>query len=294
VTGCHNTHRVTALKQVGGFAPHDADDLLITLIYRSRKWRGVYVPRILARGLTPVDWAGYIQQQLRWARSVLDIKLRKYRQIAGKLSVKERIISFLHGLYYLQGTTVIISLLLVAYMLAAGLAPRALNYPILVPFGLMLAALVLCHFYRQRFYLDPRNEWGWHWRAGALQLAKWPYLLLALSQVLLNRRLPYVLTSKVKGEPRPNLLLWPHRLVAALICTAWVGGIMSGRALHPLLHLSAFTTVIGNLVLIATEHMSFPEPYDPSLRPSSRQVETPSYNQVRKRRPGMQRVTGDR
>jgi cellulose synthase (UDP-forming) len=271
VTGCHNMHRVTALKQVGGFAPHDADDLLITLKYRSRKWRGVYVPRILARGLTPVDWAGYIQQQLRWARSVLDIKLRKYRQIAGKLSVKERIISFLHGLYYLQGTTVIISLLLVAYMLAAGLAPRALNYPILVPFGLMLAALVLCHFYRQRFYLDPRNEWGWHWRAGVLQLAKWPYLLLALFQVLLNRRLPYVLTSKVKGESRPHLLLWPHRLVAALICTAWVAGIMSGRALNPLLYLSAFTTVIGNLVLIATEDMSFPEPYDPSLRPSQPQ-----------------------
>ena len=278
VTGCHNTHRVTALKQVGGFAPHDADDLLITLIYRSRRWRGVYVPRILARGLTPVDWPGYVQQQLRWARSVLDIKLRKYRQIAGKLSVKERIISFMHGFYYLQGTTVIIGLLVMTYMLATGLAPRALNYRILVDFGLLLATSVLCQFYRQRFYLDPRNEWGWHWRAGLLQLAKWPYFLLALSQVLLNRRLPYVLTSKVKGEPRPHLLLWPHLLVAALICTAWVAGIMSGRALHPLLHLSAFTTVIGILVLIATEHMNFPEPYDPSLRPSRQVKDHPRSN----------------
>src|SRR5947207_5725317 len=46
VTGCHNTHRVTALKQVGGFAAHDADDLLITLLYRSAGWRGVYLPKI--------------------------------------------------------------------------------------------------------------------------------------------------------------------------------------------------------------------------------------------------------
>jgi len=165
-----------------------------------------------------------------------------------------------------------------AYMLATGLAPRVLNYLILRDFGLLLAPLVLCDFYRQRFYLDRRNEWGWHWRAGVLQLAKWPYFLLALSQVLLNRRLPYVLTSKVKGEPRPHLLLWPHLLVAALICTAWIAGIMSGHALHPLLHLSAFTTVIGILVLIATEHMSFPEPYDPSLRPSRQVKDHPRSN----------------
>ncbi|MGI8995339.1 MAG: glycosyltransferase family 2 protein, partial [Pyrinomonadaceae bacterium] len=30
ITGSHNTHRASALKQVGGFASHDADDLLIT------------------------------------------------------------------------------------------------------------------------------------------------------------------------------------------------------------------------------------------------------------------------
>jgi cellulose synthase (UDP-forming) len=30
VTGCHNTHRVTAVKQVRGLPAHDADDLLIT------------------------------------------------------------------------------------------------------------------------------------------------------------------------------------------------------------------------------------------------------------------------
>ena len=49
VTGCHTTHRAAALKAVGGFASHDADDLLITLLYRSQGWRGVYVPKILAR-----------------------------------------------------------------------------------------------------------------------------------------------------------------------------------------------------------------------------------------------------
>ena len=78
VTGCHNTHRATALREVGGFAAHEADDLLITLLYRAHGWRGVYVPERLAVGITPVDWTGYLNQQRRWARSVLDVKFRLY------------------------------------------------------------------------------------------------------------------------------------------------------------------------------------------------------------------------
>ena len=91
------THRVTALQQVGGFAPHDADDLLLTLRYRSGGWRGVYVPKILARGLTPVDWHGYLQQQLRWARSVLDIKLRLYPKSQGNCRSRSASSAFYMG-----------------------------------------------------------------------------------------------------------------------------------------------------------------------------------------------------
>src|SRR5262249_13013817 len=85
IVGSHNTHRMTALQQVGGFAAHDADDLLLTLTYRAAGWRGVYVPKILAKGLTPVDWSGYLSQQRRWARSVLDIKIRRYFQFSRNL-----------------------------------------------------------------------------------------------------------------------------------------------------------------------------------------------------------------
>ncbi len=62
IIGSHNTHRVVALKEVGGLAPHDADDLLLTLSYQSHGWHGVYVPKILARGLSPLDWSTYLTQ----------------------------------------------------------------------------------------------------------------------------------------------------------------------------------------------------------------------------------------
>jgi cellulose synthase (UDP-forming) len=169
ITGCHNTHRVTALQEVGGFAPHEADDLLLTLHYRVRGWRGVYVPQILARGLTPVDWPGYFRQQLRWARSVLDIKLRRYGPLAGDLPLHERLTSFLHGWCYLQGLTTVFSICLTAYMLVTGAIPAALNGQTAWKASGVVAVWMLCDFYRQRFYLEWRREWGWHWRAGVLQ-----------------------------------------------------------------------------------------------------------------------------
>ena len=266
VTGCHNTHRVTALRELGGFPAHDAEDLLITALYRSHGWRGVYVPKILARGLTPVDWAGYVKQQTRWARSVLDIKLRIYPKIAAKLPLKERVISLVHGLCYLQPLALMMVFLLIIYMLATGSAPRALNYSVLSEFSLVLMVLMLCDFYRQRFYLDSRKEWGWHWRAGLLQLAKWPYFVFALYQVLLNRRLSYVLTSKVKSSTSTSVL-WPHLLVSMPVCIAWIVGIISYPTLNPLLQIFAAVPIIGSVILIATERMNFPDPYDPSLVP---------------------------
>ena len=55
--------------------------MVMTFITGRTGWQGVYVPEILARGITPVDWMGYLRQQRRWARSVLDFKLRRTSEI---------------------------------------------------------------------------------------------------------------------------------------------------------------------------------------------------------------------
>lgn len=266
ITGCHNTHRVTALKQVGGFAAHDADDLLITLFYRAAGWQGVYVPKILAKGLTPVDWNGYLKQQLRWARAMLDIKFRIYPKMVGKLPYKEIVTSFFHGFFYLQGATTLIVLLLIGYMLATGHMPRAVT-AVSLNFFLLPAVFIACDLYRQRFYLDWRNEWGVPWRAYLLQLAKSPYIVLAFYQVVLNQRFQYVLTNKVKEGAKTYKPFLPHLFAAALVCAAWVFGIAFGRSLHPVLHLVAAITVFGTLILASTGHMTFPEPYNPRFSP---------------------------
>ena len=91
----------------------------------SNDWQGVYVPEILARGLAPVDWNGYLRQQRRWARSVIDIKLRRSHLAMNNLSLKSRIMSFLHGINYLHRSALIVlmSFLLIGFHACTGRVP---------------------------------------------------------------------------------------------------------------------------------------------------------------------------
>jgi cellulose synthase (UDP-forming) len=265
VTGCHTAHRVEALQAVGGFAPHDADDLLITYHYRAAGWQGVYVPKILARGLTPVDWAGYLTQQRRWARSVLDIKFKRYPTLAGQLSPLAGLLGGLHGLYYLQGLTTGVGVGLLAYMLASGQVPQLFVDGTLWRWLGLYAVLQGVESYRQRFFLDRRREWGVHWRASLLQWVKWPYLGLALLEVLRGRRHAYGITCKVRTSAPSAMVMRAHLPVVMLLGLAWLTGVGGGGAIPLALHLWAAAIMVGTLALMWTEQWAFPPPYDPQM-----------------------------
>jgi cellulose synthase/poly-beta-1,6-N-acetylglucosamine synthase-like glycosyltransferase len=263
VTGCHNAHRARALREVGGFAPHDGDDLLITLHYRAAGWRGVYVPEILARGITPVDWLGYLRQQRRWARSVLDIKLRIFPRLAGELPWRERLASLIHGLYYLQGLGTALGIAVII-LLDLTWSPGVLTE---VPkVLLMLGVLGLCDLYRQRFFLEPSRERGLHLRSAVLRLAKWPHILAALFDVVFPRKRAYAVTPKAR---RPSLsrtaLAVPHGSVACAVGLAWGVGVLAGNLDNAVLHLANAGIVISSLALVASERLRFPPPFDPRL-----------------------------
>jgi len=267
ITGCHNTHRVTALKQVGGLATHTAEDLMITLNYRISGWKGVYVPKILARGLTPVDWSGFLTQQRRWARSVLDIKFRVYPKVAQKLPLGERAANFKHGLYYLfEGVGIGLALVLLAFMLCTGITPAVFSLSTLPLLALVGIVLLLCQSYGKHFYLDPQRESGFHWRLLVLAYAKWPICLLATYDMLKHHRGPYMITPKVVTTSTHSNLLVPHLLILSFVGTAWVIGTILGHITNPLLHVSAALIVLGSLSLMLTTRLKFPKPYDPNFR----------------------------
>ena len=231
IIGCHNTHRVAALRQIGGFAAHDADDILTTLVYRDAGWQGVYVPQILARGRTPPDFHSYVIQQRRWARSVADIKLRTYPSLSARTPATTRFFGVIHGVNYLvQGLLPILVLAVLCVICATAASSQDVTSRFVVSLFVLSASLGLSEFYRQKFYLDPRGEWGLHWRASVLRWARWPQMLLALFDVLLDRHPSYEITPKVSGLARGYRFLWPHLLAAVVLVLCWLIGVLRGEA----------------------------------------------------------------
>ncbi len=262
--GCHNTHRMTALREVGGFAPHDADDVLLSVLYHVHGWRGVYVPERLAVGLTPVDWPAYLDQQRRWARSVLDLKLRVIRDLSEKLGRRSRIMFFFYGLSHVRGVVAAVLLVLLAYMLVTGETPLDLGatWPAMLSFA---GALVACNAYRQRFYVDARKEWGFHWRAALLRVGKWPSLFAAAWDALGRRSRPYLLTPKKRREGRRRFTTAPHALTIVVVALAWLVGIFRGVLAADVLHVTAASVIAVSLAIVVSEWRRFPPPFDEAL-----------------------------
>ncbi len=254
IIGCHNTHRLRALRECGGFASHDADDLLLTLLYQNRGWQGVYVPEVLARGLAPVDWPTYLTQQRRWTRSVLDIKFRFAPAIAWNLSPTAALLNALHGINYVHRSILFpIAMILVALMLVVGKMPEIATDETMVSGSLMIIMLHIWERYRQRFYLNGRFEQGLHWRAMLLQFAKWPYQLAAVADVLGNRQFPYMATSKMAVRSRSSFVLWPHVTALGVIGLAWGAGLALHGTIPIAVQLCAGVIVVVTLGLMATE-----------------------------------------
>jgi cellulose synthase (UDP-forming) len=275
IIGGHCTHRVEALREFGGLGAHAADDLLTTLLYRSRGWRGIYVRRVVAQGLTPVNWSIYLKQQLRWARSVLDIKLNYYPKFASNLPVPERILRFLHGLNYVEGgLTTFGFLLILAVMLATGIVPTVISPRLVVILALLGIVWLMSELFRQRFYLDRKTENGVPWRALLVRYAKWPYMFWAFCSFFPQREVRYILTPKSRLKNHRVISLWPHLIVVLVIVTSWMLGFVRDRKTPTLLAVLSIVIILVSIALVWSEFLSYPDPYDSALFPTK--VEPPN------------------
>lgn len=253
VIGSHGVHRLSALRAVGGLPSHDAEDLYLTMVYKAAGWRGVFVPEVLAMGITPVDWRSYLRQQLRWSRSLLDLKLRVLPRIAGRLSPFERLMNLAHGAFYMRALLVPVAYVLLAGMLLVNVAPAFMQPRAVLSLLTMLVLLGALDGFRQRFYLDPQHERGVHWRASVMQLAKWPVFLRAIVEALRGREATYLLTPKGASAPHTRALAPVQLGVAATISFAWWMGTMLHGPLKAPLNASAGVVVVLSLAIAASD-----------------------------------------
>jgi len=260
--GCHNVHRVAALKQVGGFPPHAAEDLLLTLNYRAAGWRGIYVPKILARGLAPTSWRTYIDQQRRWARSVLDLKVHRPSSMQ-HLSPVTWTLGLLQGIRYLLDGFFVLAVVAALVLICTSAVPIS---PFLAVAGLY-STLLLTNVYQQRFYLDPTSESGMPWRAFVLRLVKWPYTFAAVLDVLRGSEYPYNTTPKqAELGTHGKALMLPQLAIAGCVSVAWALGFSRGRFANPALHLCPALSILLLSGVTATAWMKNVPAYDPALK----------------------------
>jgi hypothetical protein len=218
--------------------------------YRAAGWQGVYVPQILARGLTPADWNSYLTQQRRWARSVLDIKFRERPSLGSKTPTRTRVISLLHGLNYIaKGLLPVVFLAVLAFLCLRGQLAELVLQGLAAPMLAVAVAFGLSEAFRQRFYLDPKRECGIHWRAAALRWAKWPQTVLAVIDVALNRRPAYSITGKGPAARQSAAWLWPHVLVSGLVLSCWAAGLSTRNGVSPLLDGAVAVVVLATVAL---------------------------------------------
>jgi hypothetical protein len=240
--------------------------MVMTLLYRANGWQGVYVPQILARGLTPVDWANYLTQQRRWARSVLDFKVRVFPKYSSRLPVIQRILTYLHGLYYLQGLLRTLQISLLLFMLVTNLVPKGSGTLFLLHAGAIWLTVLTCDFYRQRFFLDARTEWGLHWRSAFVDFVKWPYFVLACMDAVRGRYETYPITNKTRASRNAIGLGIAHGSVFISIATAWTIDFVRGSSEFIPLHIATAFVAITSLVAVITSLRPFPPPYQAEIR----------------------------
>jgi cellulose synthase (UDP-forming) len=238
----------------------------MTLLYRAHGWRGVYVPQILARGITPVDWAGYLKQQRRWARSVLDFKIRVFPRYATRLPPLERILTYVHGMYYLRGPVTALQIFLFLFMLVTGIAPEGFGAWFLRYTAAIWLTVILCDFYRQRFFLDRSSEWGLHWRSGLVTFLKWPYFVLAFVDAMRGSYGSYTITAKTRSSAIALGFAVTHTVVFVLVGSAWTVAFLHGSIEFLALHIAAGFTAITSLGAVITAFRRFPAPYELKMR----------------------------
>ena len=251
VTGCHSAHRLAALQQIGGFPDHDAEDLLATARYHEAGWRGTYVPKVQARGLAPENWKDYLNQQFRWARSVLDIKVR---QLPAHRGLKNRAFAWLQGFGYLHDAILAtLGLTLFCARLATGWGAQTFLRLHTRPALALFVILWSTNLYKRFFRLDRDQERGCYWRAMLLRVGKWPRILQAYWSVIVNRRTDYVVTPKTKAKKPSRPQLGTIAAVAIAVAGSWASGMVLQTGIGPAAHIWSAVVLTAAIALFVSE-----------------------------------------
>jgi cellulose synthase (UDP-forming) len=195
--GANCTFRRTALESIGGHGIGLAEDLVTSIRLHAAKWRSVYVPEIVARGLVPADLTSFAKQQLKWSRGVHEVLFVEYPRAFRRLTIHQRISYLMIGTYYFVGVTSMIYMAIPLIYLLSGLHPAAILLSEYLRHAVPVALFgAVIYRFMQHWMCDPDRERGWHWRGTLLKIGLWSVHLRGLMLALARVPIPYIPTEK--------------------------------------------------------------------------------------------------
>ncbi|WP_426060857.1 glycosyltransferase family 2 protein [Hymenobacter sp. B1770] len=195
--GANCTFRRAALESIGGHGIGLAEDLITAIRIHAARWKSVYSPVIVSRGLVPEDLGSFCKQQLKWARGVQEVLFAELPRLWTKLSYWQRLSYLTVGTYYMSGITTFLFLLIPYLYFWFGLLPANMDFIEFlgrwIPVGLISLGI---YGYVQRWMCHPDQETGLHWRGMCLKFACWPVFALGCVLSIWNGEIPYIPTAK--------------------------------------------------------------------------------------------------
>lgn len=214
--GANCIFRREALDSIGGHAAGLAEDMHTAMQLQAKKWKPVYIPEILTRGLAPATLGAYYKQQLKWSRGCFELLFRVYPGLFRKFTLRQKIHHFTMPLYFLFGLINLIDLLIPAVSLMIARVPWEVNIVHFLSYYFILCLLSLfIRLFAQRWLLE-RHEKGFHLAAGILRMGTWWIFLVGFIYAIFNIKVPYLPTPK-GDEQQDHWRLCIPNIIAALL-----------------------------------------------------------------------------
>lgn len=250
--GTNMVIRREGLEQAGGMNESSiAEDFITGVFMHAHGWKSVYVPEVLAEGLSPEDFLSYYKQQFRWARGALDVIFRfNVLRIPG-LTLAQRLQYLSSASFFLSGTIVFVNIMIPLAFFYTGAVPVSIS-------GMLLALILLPYLFMTFYTLQRSTNYRFTFNSLAFAMAGFNIHLQALWAAMTGHKSSFSITSKTAVQGNFVKYVIPHLAYIALVfigfgVSLWREG-MSASLINNLAWSLVFICIFTPFIYAALPH----------------------------------------
>jgi cellulose synthase (UDP-forming) len=276
--GANCVFRRKALDSIGGHAPGLSEDMHTSMRLHAKGWRSVYVPKVLAKGLSPASLTAYYKQQLKWSRGTLELLVAVYPRLFKKFSLRQKIHYGILPFHYLSGINYLINFLIPIISLFSASTPWKGN---ILDFGLIISPVFICaigiRFYVQKWVMY-KSERGLHITGGLLQICTWWINIIGLFYTVIRKKVPYLPTPKEDKDLTNWKILIPNMIIGIVSIAAVIYGLSIDFT--PFSIFMSFFALLNAGIMFYTLFFAFQRQKPVSLKSSLADLKIPLINRI--------------